>query len=229
MFTLENLQKVYINSTGNSDVIYGLDLHIAAGETIAVMGDLHSGRTALLRIISFTERPDGGKIFFNYLDITEYTLLQLVEFRRRFAGFLSADSYLINELTVLENINLVLKNQQKTKDEQGLLIEQTVERLKINHLLNKFPSQLSILQQRIVQLACIVVYQPKILIIDDFEGLFGEYNFEMLNLMDHFNCLGMTTIIGTNSETYAHNNQRIIRLFDGYVVEDEIIMEVSVV
>jgi putative ABC transport system ATP-binding protein len=220
---------VYLNPKGHSDTIHGLDLHIDAGETIALMGDAQSGRTALLKIISFSERPDGGKIFFNYLNITEYTLLQLVEFRRRFAGFLSTDSYLINELTVLENINLVLKNQNKTKNEQVLLIEETVERLKINDLLDKYPSQLSALQQRIVQLACVVVYQPKILIIDDFEGLFGEFNFDMLNMMDYFNCLGMTIIMGTNSETYAHNNQRIIRLFDGHIVEDEIIIEVAVV
>jgi putative ABC transport system ATP-binding protein len=229
MFTIENLQKVYLNSSGKADTIHALDLHIDAGETIAVMGDWHSGRTALLRIVSFSERPDGGKIFFNYLNITEYTLLQFVEFRRRFAGFLSTDSYLINELTVLENINLVLRNQYKTQNEQMLLIEETVERLKIDNLLNHYPSQLSTLQQRIVQLACVVVYQPKILIIDDFEGLFGEFNFEILNMMGHLNCLGMTIIMGTNSETYAHNNQRIIRLFDGHIVEDEIIIEVAVV
>lgn len=229
MFTIENLQKVYLNSEGRTDTIHALDLHIDAGETIAVMGNWNSGRAALLKIISFSERPDGGKILFNYLNITEYTLLQLVEFRRRFAGFLSVDNYLINELTVLENINLVLKNQPKTKNEQMLMIEETAERLKINHLLNKYPSQLSILHQRRVQLACVVVYQPKILVIDDFEGLFGEFNFEILNIMEHLNCLGMTIIMGTNSETYAHNNQRIIRLSDGHIVEDEIIMEVAVV
>lgn len=229
MFTIENLKKVYLDSQGNTDTIHSLDLHIYSGEAIALMGDCQSGKAALLSIISFSERPDGGRIFFNNLNITEYTLLQLVEFRRRFVGFLSMDSYLINELTVLENINLVLKNQYKTKNEQVALIEETVERLKIEYLLNKYPSQLTTLQQRIAQLACVIVYQPKILLIEDFEGFFGNFNFEILNMMEYLNCLGMTIIMGTNSEMYAHHNHRIIRLFDGHLVEDEIIIEVAVV
>jgi putative ABC transport system ATP-binding protein len=229
MFNIENLKKTYLNPYGQSETIYQADLHIDTGELVAFMGMWGSGRTALLKTLSFSERPDEGKIYLNHLNVTDYTLLQLSTFRRHFVGILSLETYLINNLTVAENMALMLKGHQKTVEEEREAIIQIAELLKVEKLLHKYPSQLSTIQNRIIQLVCVLINEPKLLIINDIESLFGNQNVQIMNLLNQLNYEGMTIIIGTNSETYAHSTQRIVRLHEGHVVEDEVIIEVSVV
>jgi putative ABC transport system ATP-binding protein len=143
------------------------------------------------------------------------------DLRKGKIGFVFQSFNLIDELTVYENIELPLLYLKAPSKERKQRIEAAADRLKIGHRLKHFPQQLSGGQQQRVAVARAIIGDPKLILADEPTGNLDSGNGEeIMNIMTGLHEQGATIVFVTHSEAYAEYAQRIVRLFDGHVVSE---------
>ena len=218
---VENLRKEY--GEGNSKVVAldGVDLTIERGEFVAIVGPSGSGKSTLLHIIGGVDSPSEGKVYIEGNDISQYTSKELALFRRRKVGLIYQFYNLIPNLTVMHNIELPLKLDNRKINEKEF--SDIVLRLGIENKLDSFPSELSGGQQQRVAIARSLIYNPSIILADEPTGNLDRKNSkEIIDIFKYFNrTLKQTIILITHDEEIALQANRIITIVDGKIVGDE--------
>ena len=218
---VENLRKEY--GEGNSKVIAldGVNLEIERGEFVAIVGPSGSGKSTLLHIIGGVDSPSEGKVYIEGNDISQYTSKELALFRRRKVGLIYQFYNLIPNLTVMHNIELPLKLDNRKINEKEF--SDIVLRLGIENKLNSFPSELSGGQQQRVAIARSLIYNPSIILADEPTGNLDRKNSkEIIDIFKYFNrTLKQTIILITHDEEIALQADRIVTIVDGKIVGDE--------
>ena len=219
---VENLRKEY--GEGNSKVVAldGVDLEIERGEFVAIVGPSGSGKSTLLHIIGGVDSPDDGKVYIDGNDIANYSSKELAYFRRRKVGLIYQFYNLIPNLTVMHNIELPLKLDNRKINEKEF--SDIVLRLGIENKLDSFPSELSGGQQQRVAIARSLIYNPSIILADEPTGNLDRKNSkEIIDIFKYFNrTLKQTIILITHDEEIALQADRIVTIVDGKIVGDEI-------
>ena len=218
-----NLQKKYTTDEVETTALAGINLDIEAGEFVAIMGPSGCGKSTLLNIIGLLDNPNGGQFYFLDQEISKFNEKQRANLRKANIGFIFQSFNLIDELTVAENIELPLLYLNIPVAERQKRVAEKLEQMNLSHRKNHFPQQLSGGQQQRVAIARAVVSNPKLILADEPTGnLDSRHGQEVMNLLQELNQAGTTIIMVTHSPTDAAYSHRIINLFDGQVISENI-------
>ncbi|MBL7950592.1 MAG: ABC transporter ATP-binding protein [Flavobacteriales bacterium] len=218
-----NLSKVYRTDTVETTALNNVSIDIGQGEFVAIMGPSGCGKSTLLNIIGLLDAPSSGAYLVNGEDVSGYNERKRAEVRKNTIGFVFQSFNLIDELTVMENIELPLIYTRMGKAERREQVDRAMQRMNIAHRAKHFPQQLSGGQQQRVAIARAVVNNPKLILADEPTGnLDSSMGEEVMNLLSELNKAGTTIIIVTHSLRDAAYAQRTIQLLDGKVVQGNV-------
>ncbi len=219
MISLQHISKWYNIGGKPNFILKDINLEVAEGEFISVMGPSGSGKSTLLNIIGMLDLPSEGQ--YHLLGQSVYNLKekQRSELYKKNIGFIFQAYHLIDELTVYENIETPLLYQNVKSSERQALVSDMLDRFNIVGKKDLFPSQLSGGQQQLVGIARALIAKPKLLLADEPTGNLNSKQGE--EIMDIFKKLndedGITIIQVTHSEKNAEYGNRKIELLDGRI------------
>jgi putative ABC transport system ATP-binding protein len=223
MIKTTDLTKVFRTDEVETTALNKVSLEIKKGEFVAIMGPSGCGKSTLLNIIGLLDNPSSGTFFFNDTEVSRYTERKRTMLRKSNVGFVFQSFNLIDELTVFENIELPLLYLKMPSSERKQKVEKVLERMQIAHRRKHFPQQLSGGQQQRVAICRAVVSNPKLILADEPTGNLDSANGEeVMNLLQQLNDEGTTIIMVTHSPSDAEKANRLIHLFDGHVVTENI-------
>ncbi len=218
MIKLKNLEKVYTTEEVETTALNSINLEIKDGEFVAIMGPSGCGKSTLLNILGLLDNPTNGEYHFGDHEVAKYSERQRAQLRKGSIGFVFQSFNLIDELTVFENVELPLLYLKVPSSERKVRVEEVLERMNIMHRRNHFPQQLSGGQQQRA-----IVAKPKVILADEPTGNLDSANGEeVMKLLSQLNEEGTTVIMVTHSPYDANYAHRIINLFDGKVVTENI-------
>ena len=170
MISLKNIFKSYKTGFGNTFVLRDINLEIAEGEFVTIMGPSGSGKSTLLHIMGMLDTPSSGEYFFNDINVIKLKERKRTELHSTNIGFVFQSYHLIDELTVYENIEMPLLYKKVKGVERKGLVADSIDRFQIVGKKNLFPHQLSGGQQQLVGIARAVITNPKIIFADEPTG-----------------------------------------------------------
>ncbi|MBC8107463.1 MAG: ABC transporter ATP-binding protein [Anaerolineae bacterium] len=221
---LRNLSKIYRKPGTNIEVpaLRHVDLDFVQGEFTAIMGASGSGKSTLMNIIGCLDQPTSGQYVLGDQDISQLNDDDLSEIRSRRIGFIFQNFNLIQQLTVLENLEVPMFYLGITPLERRKRALELAERVGLAERADHRPMQLSGGQQQRVCIARAMINDPLILLADEPTGaLDSKTGQQILELFDNLVSLGKTIILVTHDPTVAHRCQRVILLHDGLVQKDD--------
>ena len=215
----EQLTKYYKQHNIVEKALNGVDLTIAQGDFIAVIGSSGSGKTTLLNILGGLDEPTAGKVWVHNQDISKLSRKERTIFRRRNIGFIFQNYNLVSHLSVLENILLPLRLDGRMIDQD--FVKRLVSTLKIDTKLDSFHEELSGGQQQRVAIARALVAKPAIILADEPTGnLDSKTSQEVIHLLKQTaQQFSQTVIVVTHDIEIAQLADNIIRIEDGRIVE----------
>ncbi len=223
MIKTANLTKVFRTDEVETTALNKVSFEVKEGEFVAVMGPSGCGKSTLLNILGLLDNPTDGSYYFLGNEVSGFTEKQRASLRKHNIGFVFQNFNLIDELNVFENVELPLIYLGYKSAERRQKVEAALEQMQIIHRKKHFPLQLSGGQQQRVAVARAVVANPKLILADEPTGnLDSAHGEEVMNLLDQLNKNGTTIIMVTHSQRDAEYSHRIVRLFDGQVVTENI-------
>jgi putative ABC transport system ATP-binding protein len=218
MIQLNNIFKWYNSGANRTFILRDINLEIAAGEFISIMGPSGSGKSTLLHIIGMMDDPNEGEYLFLDQNVVKIKEKQRAELYKKYIGFVFQAYHLIDELTVYENIETPLLYHGFGSSERKAMVADVLDRFNIVGKKDLFPNQLSGGQQQLVGIARAVITKPKVILADEPTGnLNSKQGEEIMNLFKELNIEGVTIVQVTHSEKNAEYGSRIINLLDGRI------------
>jgi putative ABC transport system ATP-binding protein len=223
MIKTTDLVKIFRTDEVETTALNKVNITVEKGEFVAIMGPSGCGKSTLLNILGLLDSPSGGQYFFDGQEVAKYKEKQRTNLRKGNIGFVFQSFNLIDELTVYENVELPLLYLKVSPSERKKRIEEVLERMKIAHRRKHFPQQLSGGQQQRVAIARAVVTRPQLILADEPTGNLDSANGEeVMGLLTELNNEGTTIIMVTHSPSDADKAHRIVQLFDGHIVTENI-------
>jgi putative ABC transport system ATP-binding protein len=223
MITTTDLTKLYRTDEVETTALDKVSLQINEGEFVAIMGPSGCGKSTLLNILGLLDNPTSGTMHFLDVEVSGFSERQRANTRKANIGFVFQSFNLIDELTVYENVELPLFYLGVPSGEREKRVNQVLERMQIMHRKNHFPQQLSGGQQQRVAVGRAIVASPKLILADEPTGnLDSAHGSEVMKLLTQLNEEGTTIVMVTHSSHDAEFSHRIIHLFDGHVVSENI-------
>ena len=223
LIQLKNLMKVYRTEDVETTALNAVNIDIKKGEFVAIMGPSGCGKSTLLNILGMLDTPSDGSYTFLDEEIGKYSESQLADIRKRNIGFIFQSFNLIDELNVFENIELALLYHNIPASERRDRVTKVMERMGIAHRASHMPAQLSGGQQQRVAVARAIVAEPNLILADEPTGnLDSVHGEEVMNMLTELNNAGTTVVMVTHSPAHAEYARRVINLFDGQVVTENL-------
>ncbi len=205
-------------------VIKEIGLTVQEGEFVGIMGKSGCGKTTLIKVLGMIDKPTGGTVFFKGRDTKELWAEELADIRRRELGFVFQDFYLMDSLTIRNNIMLPMVLDKKKAKECLKKGEELAEQFGITHLLNKHPYELSGGEKQRAAICRALINDPDLILADEPTGNLdtksGEIVVEEFKRVNEK--LGKTIIMVTHDPRMASNCKRILFLRDGQILEDAV-------
>lgn len=221
MIQARNLKKIYSTEEVETTALNNVNIEIKEGEFVAIMGPSGCGKSTLLNIMGLLDNPSDGEYHFLGNNVSNKTERERAQFRKGNIGFIFQSFNLIDELTVFENVELPLLYLGMSADERKEKAEAALERMSMMHRRNHFPQQLSGGQQQRVAIARAVVANAKLILADEPTGnLDSDHGNEVMKVLAELNEQGTTIVMVTHSPHDADYAMRVIHLFDGHVVTE---------
>lgn len=223
MIKTVDLTKIYRTDEVETTALNNVNVEIAKGEFVAIMGPSGCGKSTLLNLVGLLDNPSKGELHFNATEVSKYTERMRTNMRKSNIGFIFQSFNLIDELTVYENVELPLLYIKMSSSERKKRVTEVLDRMKIAHRAKHFPQQLSGGQQQRVAVARAVVTKPKLILADEPTGNLDSANGEeVMDLLTQLNEEGTTIVMVTHSPSHAEYAHRVIQLFDGHIVTENI-------
>ncbi|HWP07881.1 MAG TPA: ABC transporter ATP-binding protein [Polyangiaceae bacterium] len=223
LIELENVHKIY-DSGGDVKVhaLAGVNLSIAAGEFVAVMGPSGSGKSTLMNLLGCLDRPTSGRYLLDGKDVSKLDKNELAEVRNRTLGFVFQNFNLLARTSALENVELPLVYANVPSRERKKRSVAALERVGLGGRLDHTPSQLSGGQQQRVAIARALVSEPKIIFADEPTGnLDSRTSIEVMAMLQALGSTGITIALVTHEPDVAEFASRVVVVRDGLVQSDE--------
>ncbi len=223
MIKTEKLSKIFRTDEIETTALDEVSFEVKQGEFVAIMGPSGCGKSTLLNILGLLDNPSEGSYTFNEKEVATLNERQRAKLRKNNIGFVFQSFNLIDELNVRENVELPLIYLGMPASQRKKRVEEVLEKMQILHRKKHFPMQLSGGQQQRVAVARAVVANPNLILADEPTGNLDSANGEeVMNLLETLNGEGTTIIIVTHSQRDAEYAQRIVRLFDGQIITENI-------
>jgi putative ABC transport system ATP-binding protein len=227
MLKITDLHKSYPIGESSLHVLKGINLDIADGEMVSIMGSSGSGKSTLLNIIGMLDEADSGEYILDGLPIKHLTEKKAAVYRNKFLGFIFQSFNLINYKNALENVALPLYYQGMKRKERQELAMFHLEKVGLTDWAHHLPKELSGGQNQRVAIARALAANPKLLLADEPTGALDTgTSYEIMEFIQQLNDEGKTILIVTHEDDIAHMTKRIVRLRDGIIMEDKLINQV---
>jgi len=218
-----DLTKVFRTSEIETTALNKVNLSIQEGEFVAIMGPSGCGKSTLLNILGLLDNPSSGKFVFRDKDISSIGEKNRTKIRKGNIGFVFQSFNLIDDLTVYKNVELPLVYMGAGASERQKKVEAALERMDILNRKNHYPQQLSGGQQQRVAIARAVVCNPGLILADEPAGNLDSKNGnEVMSLLSELNKNGSTIVMVTHNSDDAEKASRVVNLFDGSIVTENI-------
>lgn len=217
---VNRLKKTYTTRFGGNKVeaLKNVSFSVEKGEYVAIMGESGSGKTTLLNILASLDKPTGGSVSLDGMDLSKIKESRLAEFRRDNLGFVFQEFNLLDTFSVEDNIYLPLVLAGKSHVEMEEKIKPIAQKLGIMELLKKYPYEISGGQKQRVAVARALITDPKLILADEPTGaLDSKATDELLRLFGDINFDGQTILMVTHSVKAASHAGRVLFIKDGEV------------
>jgi lipoprotein-releasing system ATP-binding protein len=198
-------------------VIRDLDLQVAQGEMVAIVGASGAGKSTLLHLLGGLDRPDAGDVRVGEVDVARITDAELVAFRNRHVGFVFQFHHLLPEFSAIENAEMPLRIARVSATEARPRAADLLQRVGLGQRLDHRPGMLSGGEQQRVAVARALVMQPSLLLADEPTGDLDETTADALHeLLRAMHAeFGLTAVIATHNPRLAAQCDRVMRLEGG--------------
>ena len=221
MIQLSNVEKAVATRAGQTFLLRRIDLSIAPGEFVTIMGPSGAGKSTLLSILGMLDHDWSGEYRLLENEVHRLKPRERIELNKKYVGFVFQQYHLLDNLTVAENLDIPLSYRNVKGSERASIVADTLDRFQIVGKKDLFPNQLSGGQQQLVGVARALIAKPKLLLADEPTGnLHSDQGREIMRLFKKLNDEGTTIIQVTHSEENATYGNRIVRLRDGWIVND---------
>lgn len=218
----EHLSKQFGSGDAVVSAVDDISFQIAEGEFVAVMGESGAGKSTLLGMLGAMNAPTSGRLVVDDIDIYRLRQEQRADFRREFLGFIFQSFHLVPYLTVIENVMLPLVVVKAHKSKKRAMAQEALAKVGLRDKANRLPNQISGGEKERVAIARSIVNEPPVLLADEPTGnLDTKTSREIMELLLQLNREGMTIIMVTHSPESAGYSNRILRVTDGKLVEDQ--------
>lgn len=221
MIRLENIEKFFEHGIQKTYVLRRVTAEIKEGEFVSIMGPSGAGKSTLLHIIGMHDNAWSGEFYFSGQAVHRLKPKDRAELRNRNIGFVFQSYHLLDHLTVYENLEIPLSYRDIKRSERESIVADILDRFQIVGKKDLYPNQLSGGQQQLVGVARAVIASPRVILADEPTGnLHSSQGREIMQLFKRLNAEGTTIIQVTHSEENAAYSDRIIRLRDGWLVNN---------
>ncbi|KPI50924.1 bacitracin ABC transporter ATP-binding protein [Clostridioides difficile] len=217
---VNNITKIY--TKGQKPSLDKVSFNVSEGEFIGIMGASGSGKTTLLNVLSTIDKPTSGDILINNVSLKSLNDTSSADFRRDNLGFIFQEYFLLDSLTIFENISVPLTLQKLHPDKIENMVRNLAERFGITAQLNKYPNELSGGQRQRASAVRAIVKQPSILFADEPTGALDSNSAtELLYSLQEANEELKTTILMVTHDAYAASFANRILIFkDGCIIKE---------
>jgi putative ABC transport system ATP-binding protein len=223
LIRVEGLCKQYENPGGQvTPVLFDINLSIAQGEFVAIMGPSGSGKSTFMNILGCLDSPTSGHYFLDGRDVSRLSLNELARLRNRSIGFVFQGFNLLKRVSALDNVALPLLYAGVGKAERRQRALELLRQTGLEKYTRSLPSQMSGGQQQRVAIARALVNNPALILADEPTGnLDTQTSREIMDIFTRLNReQGITVIVVTHEADIAHYAHRLVRFVDGRVVHD---------
>lgn len=228
MIKMINIKKYYNQGKINEKAaLKDVNLNIEDGELVAVMGKSGAGKTTLMKILGCLDKYSDGEYLLNGFKTAGLNDNQLSKLRNKELGIITQDSFLIDDLSVLDNVGIPLMLTRTKKDLRKMNAVSMLQSIGIKDLVNQKVSTLSGGEKQRVAIARALVNNPEIILADEPTGSLDSANADkIIDILLEINKHGKTVIIITHDIDIAKKCNRIITLHDGKIISDEAVTRV---
>jgi len=216
LIRLKEIEKCYTMGNEKLHVLKKVNLDLARGDFLAILGASGSGKSTLMNIIGCMDTPDAGSYLFGDIDVCQCNDQQLTALRNQKIGFIFQQYHLIPQYTILQNVILPLLAQGMSRTDAMKIAEKYIRMVGLWHRIDHKPNALSGGQQQRVAIARALVTTPDLLLADEPTGaLDSQTGRDILALFQKLNDLGNTIIMITHDQKVAQYSKKIVYLTDG--------------
>lgn len=217
MIRLTGVSKSYRTETIETLALQNMNLTVPAGEFMSIMGPSGCGKSTLLNIMGLIDEPSTGTVELAGRNIMDYNGSKIARFRNEQLGFIFQSFHLINDLSVVDNVELPLLYRKVSGKERRRLANEALAHVGLSNRAGHFPNQLSGGQKQRVAIARAIVGRPNIILADEPTGnLDSRMGDEIMDILLRLNQeLGTTIVMVTHDERMAKKTHRLVRLSDG--------------
>ena len=217
----QNLTKLYGRGSSVIRALDGVNLTIAHGEFVAVIGASGSGKSTLMNMLGGLDQPDGGDIAIAGQSLSKMSKRALAYFRNETIGFVFQQFQLLPKKSALTNVRLPMQYRRPRLDNEYERAKRSLERVGLGDRLTHKPTQLSGGQQQRVAIARALVGEPELLLADEPTGaLDSKTSEDVMQLLVELNRQGITIVLITHDKEVADYAGRVITMRDGKIVQD---------
>ena len=217
LISARSVSKSYAMGASNLEVVKGIDLDVARGEAVCIVGASGAGKSTLLHLLGTLDRPTLGKVFFKGEDLSRESDEKLAEFRNRSMGFVFQFHHLMAEFSALENVMMPCRIAGLGVTESREKAEALLQQMGLGDRMQHFPSELSGGEQQRVAIARALVRGPEVLFADEPTGNLDTANAALIQ--DLFfqlkSTLNLTLVVVTHDMAFAAQFPRVLRMRDG--------------
>lgn len=233
MISVSNISYAFkIGKKGKENIVpvlHDVNLEVAKGEIVAVVGRSGSGKSTLLNLISGFIQPEVGNITINGTNLSGFSESKWAEFRLNYLGFIFQSFQLIPSMSAFENVELPLVLKGVSESERKMRTEEMLKRVGLESFQHHYPGELSGGQQQRVSIARALILNPPIILADEPTGsLDSENEKQLLSFIKELNeKYGITFLMITHDHEVASIAHRKVEIIDGYLLEGRMLHEVQ--
>lgn len=214
--------KNICKSFGQLQVLKGVDIEVADGEFVSIIGASGAGKTTLLQIIGTLDTPDDGSLEVDGTNVLRLRGNALADFRNKHVGFVFQFHQLLPEFTALENVQIPALIARRNKKEAEAEAKEILCRLGLENRLDHKPSALSGGEKQRVAVARALINKPRLILADEPSGSLDSRNKEEMHklLLSLKQELGLTVLVVTHDQSLAAVSDRVVEMKDGLIISD---------